>query len=95
MSENKDTGPAPIEATVGINTNGCFAATDDHMLGVSTLRAKYRPAETITWTAMFKSHVPATVTVRIGQTSITLTPEVWAAVNDAVQQVLPVDVVPA
>lgn len=90
MSENQGTGPETTVATVGIRADGCFADVTDYMRGVSQLRARYQPGQ------QHPSYsVPATVTVRIGQAAWTLTPEVWAAVNDAVQQVLPVGVVPA
>lgn len=97
MSVNQDTGSDPvIEATVGINPKGCRVETTEFMHDVRQVRAVYRPAHTIRLGhGIPDTEYPATVAVRVGNTTLTLTPEVWAAVNDAVREVLPIDVVPA
>lgn len=93
MSTPDDTG---CEVTVGIDPNGCRVETTEFMRDVRQVRATYRPARVITLGhGIPDADYPATVAVRIGNTTLTLTPEVWAAVNDAVQSVLPIGVVPA
>lgn len=93
MSENKDTG----RRDEGVAVEGCSIQVDNYMRGTEVVHASYNPGYTMHFDhgLIPDKLIPATVVVHIGQASLRLTPEVWAAVNDAVQQVLPVDVVPA
>lgn len=82
---------------VNVVADGCSITLDAYMHDTVEIRAKFNPAYTIHFDhgLIPDKSVPATVTVNIGSASLRLTPEVWAAVNDAVREVLPVGVVPA
>jgi len=88
MSDQQDT------QRVSVPVDGCSVMVDDYMRGVEEIRASFNPAYTMHFDHELIPDKPmaATVTVNVGSTRLTFTPEVWAAIAEAVQSATPSEV---
>lgn len=85
-----DTDATRREATVGIGNSGCLAAMTDNLLDVAQIKVHYNRERTYTYgDGKWESQIPASATAEIGSLRLTLSPEAWRALIDAVNEVLP------
>lgn len=62
----------------------------DYLRGDEEIRAYHSPAKVSTYgdQGQYSQHIAETVTLRVGLTSVTLSPEVWRAAVGALTEVL-------